>query len=57
MDDPSPSSPLGWGLNRGHYSVRLAGQDAARGTFGQRHAVVWDQRAGKCVDGVVWCSV
>lgn len=43
LDDRSAASPLGWGLNRGHYAVRLAGQDSERGTFNQRHAVLWDQ--------------
>jgi 2-oxoglutarate dehydrogenase E1 component len=45
LDDPS-SAPLGWGLNTGHYDVRLTGQDCERGTFGQRHAVLWDQATG-----------
>ena len=27
--------------------VRLTGQDTARGTFSQRHAVVWDQSSGE----------
>jgi hypothetical protein len=50
LDDPS-SAPLGWGLNRGHYDVRLTGQDVERGTFGQRHAVLWDQHTGGCAAG------
>jgi hypothetical protein len=45
LDDPA-SAPLGWGLNTGHYDVRLTGQDCERGTFGQRHAVLWDQQTG-----------
>lgn len=45
LDNPA-SAPLGWGLNRGHYDVRLTGQDCERGTFGQRHAVLWDQKTG-----------
>lgn len=45
LDNPS-AAPLGWGLNRGHYDVRLTGQDCERGTFGQRHAVLWDQQTG-----------
>lgn len=35
------------GLNKGHYSVRLTGQDVARGTFGQRHAVIVDTVTGQ----------
>jgi hypothetical protein len=31
------------GLNQGSYSVRLSGQDVERGTFNQRHAVLYDQ--------------
>jgi hypothetical protein len=46
LDDPL-NAPLGWGLNRGHYDVRLTGQDVERGTFNQRHAVLWDQRTGR----------
>jgi len=38
--------PLGLGLNYGHYSIRLTGQDVERGTFNQRHAVLWDQNTG-----------
>ena len=45
LDDPA-SAPLGWGLNRGHYAVRLSGQDVERGTFGQRNAVLCDQADG-----------
>jgi hypothetical protein len=47
LDNPA-SAPLGWGLNTGHYDVRLTGQDCERGTFGQRHAVLWDQTTGGC---------
>ncbi|KAF6260765.1 thiamine diphosphate-binding protein [Scenedesmus sp. NREL 46B-D3] len=46
LDDPA-SAPLGWGLNTGHYNVRLTGQDCERGTFGQRHAVLWDQQTAE----------
>lgn len=46
LDNPT-SAPLGWGLNTGHYDVRLTGQDCERGTFGQRHAVLWDKNTGK----------
>ncbi|WIA12981.1 hypothetical protein OEZ85_006593, partial [Tetradesmus obliquus] len=46
LDDPA-SAPLGWGLNTGHYDVRLTGQDCERGTFGQRHAVLWDQQTAQ----------
>lgn len=35
------------GLNKGHYSVRLTGQDVARGTFGQRHAAAVDTVTGQ----------
>eukprot|EP00884_Botryococcus_braunii_P017628 jgi/Botrbrau1/4549/Bobra.60_2s0036.1 len=35
------------GLNLGSYSVRLSGQDVERGTFNQRHAVVYDQVTGE----------
>ena len=35
------------GLNRGHYAVRLSGQDSERGTFNQRHAALYDQTTGK----------
>ena len=28
-------------------AVRLTGQDCARGTFSQRHAVIWDQNTGR----------
>jgi 2-oxoglutarate dehydrogenase complex dehydrogenase (E1) component-like enzyme len=41
------SAPLGVGLNRGSYNVRLTGQDVERGTFGQRHAVLVDQTTGR----------
>ena len=34
------------GLNRGHYAVRLTGQDSERGTFNQRHAALYDQKTG-----------
>lgn len=35
------------GLNRGHYAVRLSGQDSERGTFNQRHAALYDQATGE----------
>jgi 2-oxoglutarate dehydrogenase E1 component len=35
------------GLNLGSYAVRLSGQDVERGTFNQRHAVVYDQVTGE----------
>lgn len=35
------------GLNRGHYAVRLSGQDSERGTFNQRHAAVYHQTTGE----------
>ena len=35
------------GLNRGHYAVRLSGQDSERGTFNQRHADLYDQVTGE----------
>lgn len=35
------------GLNRGHYAVRLSGQDSERGTFNQRHAALYDQHTGQ----------
>ncbi|DBA67070.1 hypothetical protein WJX79_005030 [Trebouxia sp. C0005] len=35
------------GLNRGHYAVRLSGQDSERGTFNQRHAALYDQVTGE----------
>ena len=35
------------GLNRGHYAVRLTGQDSERGTFNQRHAALYDQKTGQ----------
>ena len=34
------------GLNWGAYAVRLTGQDCERGTFNQRHAVLYDQATG-----------
>eukprot|EP00879_Flechtneria_rotunda_P017667 GHRR01018519.1.p1 GENE.GHRR01018519.1~~GHRR01018519.1.p1 ORF type:complete len:632 (+),score=225.54 GHRR01018519.1:2874-4769(+) len=46
LDNPA-AAPLGWGLNRGHYDVRISGQDCERGTFGQRHAVLWDQKTAQ----------
>eukprot|EP00730_Choanoeca_flexa_P019684 TRINITY_DN9622_c0_g1_i1.p1 TRINITY_DN9622_c0_g1~~TRINITY_DN9622_c0_g1_i1.p1 ORF type:complete len:921 (+),score=201.80 TRINITY_DN9622_c0_g1_i1:302-2764(+) len=35
------------GLNKGHFLVRLSGQDAERGTFASRHASVYDQDTGQ----------
>ncbi|CAG9461158.1 unnamed protein product [Pedinophyceae sp. YPF-701] len=35
------------GLNKGHYKVRLTGQDVERGTFNHRHAVLHDIRTGE----------
>ena len=35
------------GLNRGHYAVRLSGQDSERGTFNQRHAALYHQTTGE----------
>ena len=35
------------GLNRGHYKVRLSGQDVERGTFNQRHFAVFDQTSAE----------
>ncbi len=49
QDSSSSEAPLGLGLNRGHYHVRLTGQDVERGTFKQRHAVLLDQQSGTCV--------
>lgn len=38
------------GLNKGHYHVRLTGQDVERGTFNHRNAVLYDQGTGqRCV--------
>ncbi len=38
------------GLNAGAYAVRLSGQDAERGTFGQRHAALREATTGRrCV--------
>lgn len=34
------------GLNKGHYHVRLTGQDVERGTFNHRQSVVYDQKTG-----------
>lgn len=34
------------GLNKGHYHVRLTGQDVERGTFNHRQAVAYDQATG-----------
>lgn len=50
LDDPD-RAPLGWGLNRGHYDIRITGQDVQRGTFNQRHAVLWDQHNGAAGGG------
>ena len=44
---PSAKTEPVQGLNKGHYSVRLTGQDAERGTFNQRHFAVYDQTSGK----------
>ena len=50
---PRASGPLDWSAGRGvglcqpcdrGYRVRLSGQDSARGTFSQRHAVLYDYR-------------
>jgi 2-oxoglutarate dehydrogenase E1 component len=30
------------GLNFSHFGIRLSGQDSERGTFNQRHAVIYD---------------
>ncbi|KAK9810028.1 hypothetical protein WJX72_003602 [[Myrmecia] bisecta] len=35
------------GLNLGHYGIRLTGQDVERGTFDQRHSVLYDQQTGR----------
>ncbi|GMH36461.1 hypothetical protein BSKO_04329 [Bryopsis sp. KO-2023] len=38
------------GLNKGHYHVRLTGQDVERGTFNHRQAVYYDQATGgRCI--------
>jgi 2-oxoglutarate dehydrogenase E1 component len=37
------------GLNVGAYAVRLSGQDAERGTFGQRHATLREAGSGRRV--------
>jgi len=29
------------------HRVRLSGQDVKRGTFSQRHAILWDQTTGR----------
>lgn len=44
---PGSTAQPGEGLNKGHYSVRLTGQDAERGTFNQRHFAVYDQTTGQ----------
>jgi len=35
------------GLNKGHYEIRLSGQDVERGTFNQRHFAAFDQRTAE----------
>lgn len=48
--DGVPISDPSLGLNKGHYHVRLSGQDVERGTFNHRHAVLYDQQTGaRCV--------
>lgn len=38
------------GLNKGHYHVRLTGQDVERGTFNHRYGVLYDLKTGRrCV--------
>ena len=32
------------------HAVRLSGQDSGRGTFSQRHAVLYDTQTGKALD-------
>ena len=44
---PNFKAQPGQGLNKGHYSVRLTGQDAQRGTFNQRHFALYDQVTGQ----------
>ena len=44
---PVPAPFAAAGLNYGHYTVRLTGQDSERGTFNQRHAVLIDQATGE----------
>jgi hypothetical protein len=40
----------------GHFYVRLAGQDAERGTFNQRHAAVYDQETSeRCATLLLVC--
>eukprot|EP00210_Caulerpa_lentillifera_P002542 g2439.t1 len=41
------SSDARLGLNKGHYHVRLTGQDVERGTFNHRNAVLYDQKTGQ----------
>jgi 2-oxoglutarate dehydrogenase complex dehydrogenase (E1) component-like enzyme len=47
-DDDGGAGGAG-GLNEGAYAVRLAGQDAERGTFGQRHATLREAGTGRRV--------
>lgn len=44
-DETSPESARA-GLNYGAYAVRLSGQDSERGTFNQRHGVLYNQING-----------
>ena len=55
MDRAFGTRPLDWGMGESlafasllceGYPIRLAGQDAGRGTFAHRHAVVHDQKTG-----------
>jgi len=50
LDAEDDAAAAAAGLNVGSYSVRLSGQDAERGTFNQRHAVLRDAVTGRrCV--------